>query len=182
MTKHFLTGELVELVSIDLEKDTDLMEKWNQDSDYLRQLDMDPANQYSSLLLKEWIEKEEDDSPFFMIRTLAEQKKIGFVGLGGFNWAAQLAWVGIGIGDPEYRGKGYGTEAMKLILKYAFRGLNLHRVSLDVFDYNTRAIRSYEKCGFVHEGTQRQMIFKEDQRWNVLNMGILDSEWYALQG
>ena len=111
------------------------------------------------------------------MHTVSDDRVIGFIELGGYDWADRNAWVGIGIGDPEYRGKGYGTESMQLLLGYAFKGLNLHRVNLNVFAYNKRAIRSYEKCGFRYEGTQRESIYKEDQRWDVIDMGILRSDW-----
>ena len=53
---------------------------------------------------------------------------------------------------------------------------------MNVFAYNTRAIRSYEKCGFRYEGTEREVIFKEDKRWDLIDMGILRDEWELLQG
>jgi RimJ/RimL family protein N-acetyltransferase len=66
---------------------------------------------------------------------------------------------------------------MKLILQYAFMELNLHRVSLDVFDYNPRAIHSYEKVGFKMEGRQRGILLREGKRWDMVFMGILRKEW-----
>jgi RimJ/RimL family protein N-acetyltransferase len=66
---------------------------------------------------------------------------------------------------------------MQLILGYAFMELNLHRVSLDVFGYNLRAIRSYEKVGFKLEGRKREMLLREGKRWDLIYMGILRAEW-----
>ena len=66
-----------------------------------------------------------------------------------------------------------------LILRYAFLELNLQRVSLDVFDYNQRAIRSYEKAGFTLEGRQRGVLLREGKRWDLVYMGILREEWLA---
>ena len=117
----------------------------------------------------------------FMIHTLADDKVIGFIELDGFDWSAGTGWVGIGIGDTDFRGKGYGTDAMRILVEYAFTELNLHRVNLDVFDFNKRAIRSYEKAGFIYEGTERARIFKDDQRWDVIHMGILQSDWIKMQ-
>ena len=70
---------------------------------------------------------------------------------------------------------------MRVILRFAFTELNLHRVSLTVFDYNQRAIRSYEKAGFRMEGRQRGFLKREGQRWDLIYMGILRSEWEATQ-
>lgn len=181
MTENFYSGKLVELSPIDIEKDMDCWETWNRDSDYLRLLDDWPANQWSGALFKEWLEKDEDKGTLFMIRTVDEHKVIGFIELGGYDWVSRNAWVGIGIGDPDFRGKGYGTEAMSLLLKFAFRAQNLHRVNLGVFAFNPRAIRCYEKCGFKYEGTEREFMHKDDKRWDAWNMGVLQSEWEAMQ-
>lgn len=181
MNKEFFTGKRIELTPIDLDKDVEVWEGWNHDSDYLRLLDDFPANQYSAALIKEWFEKEVSPNACFIIRTLKEQKPIGFIELGGYDWVARNAWVGVGIGDPDYRSQGYGTEAMNLLLKFAFRGQNLHRVNLGVFAFNKRAIRCYEKSGFKYEGIEREAIYKDDQRWDCHLMGVLQSEWEATQ-
>ena len=81
----------------------------------------------------------------FAIRRLADQQLIGEIDLDGVLWTHGECFVGIGLGDREFWGKGYGTDAMRVILKYAFFELNLNRVSLTVFEYNPRARRSYEK-------------------------------------
>ncbi|HYK73033.1 MAG TPA: GNAT family N-acetyltransferase, partial [Pseudoneobacillus sp.] len=73
---------------------------------------------------------------------------IGDINLISIDRNNRSAEVGIKIGDNQYQGKGYGTEAMKLLLDYCFSALNLHRISLTVYEYNPRAIRSYEKVGF----------------------------------
>ena len=85
--------------------------------------------------------------------------------------------MAIGLGEQEYWGKGYGTEAMKLALHYAFSELNLRRVSLGVFAYNQRAVHSYEKTGFRLEGRMRGMLMRQGKRWDILFMGILREEW-----
>lgn len=181
MKGDFLVGELVSLEPVNIEKDLPLWEKWDHDSDYQRQLNISPARQMSATSMKEWFEKESSNSALFSIHERKEDAIIGFVELDGYEWTARTAWVGIAIGEPEFRGRGYGTDSMNLLLKFAFRALNMHRVNLGVFEFNQRAIRCYEKCGFKYEGTSRELIFKEDKRWDSLNMGILQSEWESLQ-
>ncbi len=66
---------------------------------------------------------------------------------------------------------------MHLTINYGFRELNLYRINLSVFAYNPRAIRAYEKADFVHEGTMRQALFRDGQRYDMLLMGLLRSEW-----
>jgi RimJ/RimL family protein N-acetyltransferase len=116
-----------------------------------------------------------------MIRTNDGNRLIGFVGLFEIQWHHGDCWVGIGIGEKEDWGRGYGTEAMCLILRFAFEELNLHRVTLGVFGYNPRAIRSYEKAGYQLEGTERQVLHRDGQRADMYIMGILREEWEKLQ-
>ncbi len=179
MNNKLFTGNLVWLATLDPEKDSDLIARWGRDSEYQRLLDIGPAALFSAKLVQNWYEQVGPDRSF-MIRTLDGDRAIGFIELGGFDWSARSAWVGIGIGERDARGKGYGTDAMNVLLHYAFTELNLHRVNLNVFSFNARAIRSYEKAGFKYEGTERERIFKEDRRWDVIDMGILKSDWELL--
>jgi RimJ/RimL family protein N-acetyltransferase len=178
-------GELVRLVAPNPETDAEVMARWSRDSEYSRLLDADPARLWSAGQIKTHMEKEwEKDSRngfFFLIRTLADDRLIGLVGLDGIRWTHGDAWVGIGLGEREYWGKGYGTDAMRVILRYAFTELNLHRVSLNVFEYNSRAICSYGKVGFAIEGRVRQFLQRDGQRWDLIFMGILWEEWERLQ-
>jgi RimJ/RimL family protein N-acetyltransferase len=88
----------------------------------------------------------------------------------------------ITIGEHDAWSKGYGTEATQLMLRHAFSNLALHRVALTVFEFNTRAIRSYEKSGFVVEGRARQAIFRDGRFWDEIHMSILLDEWEARGG
>jgi RimJ/RimL family protein N-acetyltransferase len=87
----------------------------------------------------------------------------------------------ITIGEADAWGKGYGTEATELMLAHAFTRLPLHRVALTVFDFNTRAIRAYEKCGFVVEGRSREAIFRDGRYRDEIHMSVLADEWEARQ-
>jgi RimJ/RimL family protein N-acetyltransferase len=71
---------------------------------------------------------------------------------------------------------------MRVVLRYAFQELNLRRVSLTTYEYNPRAIRSYEKAGFIHEGRARKFLLREGRRWDLLFMGVLREEWLAGSG
>jgi RimJ/RimL family protein N-acetyltransferase len=83
----------------------------------------------------------------------------------------------ITIGEKAEWGRGYGTEATRLMIDHAFGGLGLHRIGLTVFSFNERAIRSYRSCGFVVEGRAREAIWREGQWWDEIAMSILDSDW-----
>jgi RimJ/RimL family protein N-acetyltransferase len=85
----------------------------------------------------------------------------------------------ITIGEHDAWGKGYGTEATDLMLAHAFTRLGLHRVALTVFEYNVRAIRAYEKCGYVVEGRAREAVFRDGRYWDEIHMSVLAEEWEA---
>ena len=87
----------------------------------------------------------------------------------------------ITIGEKDAWGRGYGTEATRLMLEHAFRTLHLHRVALAVFEFNERAIRAYRRCGFVVEGRAREAIWRDGRWWDEITMSILDTEWQALR-
>ena len=106
-------------------------------------------------------------------------RMIGNSGFFDFDWVARSGEVGIMIGDKTVWGQGYGTEVMTLLLRHGFETLNLNRVCLRVYDDNKRAIRTYEKAGFVHEGRMRQAVFKRGAYHDVLFMSVLREEWDA---
>ena len=106
-------------------------------------------------------------------------KLIGNCGLFDFNRRARSAEVGIFIGDKSCWNQGYGTDAMRLILKHGFDTLNLNRIYLHVFATNPRAIRCYEKVGFVPEGRLRQAEFKNGQYVDFIVMSVLQSEFHS---
>ena len=141
----------------------------------------DPARMFSVKKIEEWITKEledENSSPFvFMIRTLQDDRLIGELGLDGLQWNHGDAYVGISLGERQDWGKGFGTDAMRVLLRYAFTELNLQRVSLNVFEYNPRAVYSYQKAGFTYEGRQRKFLNRAGRRWDLIFMSILRDEW-----
>lgn len=174
---QILNGKLVRLAALNLDCDPEVMAHWARNNEYQRLYGAEPAILRSAKECKEHLERDLAEFVVFGIRTLEDDRLIGTIDLGGFDWAAQVAWVGIGIGEREYWGKGYGSDAMRVMLRYAFEELNLHRVSLDVFEYNQRGIACYQKCGFKEEGRVRQALCRYDRRWDMILMGILREEW-----
>jgi RimJ/RimL family protein N-acetyltransferase len=180
-SENFFRGKRVRLSAYDPEKDTEHMARWNRNSEYQQLLDSGPARLWTPKQMKEWMEKHLDEFFGFTIHSLEDDSCIGIVDLSGVDWVSGTAWVGIGIGEAEYWGKGYGTEAMQLILDFGFGQLNLRRVSLNVFGYNQRAYRSYCKCGFKEEGRLRQWMQRSGERHDLIFMGILREEWEAVR-
>lgn len=181
MDVNSLCGTLVRLTAQEPQEEAEAIAGWNTDSVWWRLLASDPCNLFSSKKIVEWIEKGQEKDPpssySFCIRTLNDNRLIGFIGLDGELFPHGEAFVGIGIGEREFWSKGYGTDAMKVILRFGFEELNLRRVALDTFEYNPRAIRSYEKAGFAHEGRVRKCLYREGRRWDLIFMGILREEW-----
>lgn len=176
-----LTGKLVRLAAYDPDKYAEDFARWSQNSEFQQLLDSSPAVLRPPKQIQEWIEKNMDQMYNFSICVLEGGRSIGFCGLDGIDWVARNAFVGIGIGDCDYWGKGYGSDAMNEILRFAFENLNLRRVSLNVFGYNLRAQKSYLKVGFKEEGRLRQWMVRAGQRYDLIFMGILREEWEARQ-
>jgi RimJ/RimL family protein N-acetyltransferase len=104
---------------------------------------------------------------------------IGNCGVFGIEWINRSGELGIMIGSKSDWNKGHGTEVMTLLLRHCFETLNLNRVFLRVFADNLRAIRAYEKSGFVEEGRLREAVYKHGRYDDLIIMGILRSEWMA---
>lgn len=184
--KDIYKGELVRLSAMNAEEISKAFSRWGRDSEFKRFLDSGVANMASHTAINRWLEKELEEQPvnqhWFSIRKLDDDMLLGDIDLYVYNWSGRDAFVGLGIGERDFWGKGYGTDVMKVILRYAFTEINLKRVTLNVFEYNPRAIRSYEKAGFRHEGQMRQVLNKEGRRWDMPFMGILREEWMEQNG
>ncbi len=130
---------------------------------------------------RKWVEglSATKDNYSFAIENLEDEKYIGGCGLNSIDWKNSVAVVGIFIGDKSYWGKGYGTDAMNVLLKFIFEQMNIHKVKLNVFSYNERAIKSYEKCGFKVEGVVRQEIFRDGRYYDDIIMGLLKEEYFT---
>lgn len=170
------TGNLLRLAH-PVESDAAIFASWTQDDEYMRLLDDDPVRPQSSANYANFSESSDDTSYYFHLRTLSDDQVIGFVVLFNIKWGNQSAEMAIGIGDKAHRGRGYGSAALYLLLNYGFNELNLHRIGLTVMDYNTAAIKAYERAGFVREGTQRQAVQRQGQRYDLLQYGMLRDEF-----
>lgn len=177
MFEPVFKGRLVRLAA-PLPEDTELLANWSNDDDYMRMLDDDAVRPLSPAHFS-YVTNPSASDHYFHLRTVADNSLIGFVVLFDIKWSNQSAELAIGIGNSEYRGKGYGSDALRLILNYAFDELNLHRVELKVMDYNMDAIRAYERVGFVREGVKRQAVQRSGRRYDLVGYGILRDEWLA---
>jgi RimJ/RimL family protein N-acetyltransferase len=183
--KDLFRGELVRFTFEEPDVRTKAEVRWQRDTEFIRLADSDPSHLSSEKKIKEWFDQQAERGPkpervSFSVRTLEEDKFIGDLGL-WIDLIHSEAWVGLGIGEREFWSKGYGTDMMKLCMQYVFAELGVERLSLGLFEYNPRALRSYEKCGFRLEGRSRKELPREGKRYDSLWMGILREEWLQMQ-
>lgn len=118
-----------------------------------------------------------DDS--FAIHVKDEDEPVGVISLMNISEANESAELSVIVGHPDDRHQGYGTEAIELLLRYAFDELGLNRVGLSAFDFNDEAIAAYEKLGFAVEGRYRQAIKRNARFHDAILMSIVKGEWQA---
>lgn len=106
-----------------------------------------------------------------------EGELVGDIQLANINWRNRTATTGLSIARQADRGKGYGTDATLILLRFGFEHLGLHRVTAAIAEYNSGAQRILEKCGFVQEGRERQAIYSGGRRWDRLAYGLLRTEF-----
>lgn len=177
-----LKGKELKLTSIE-EEDIETIAKWYNDLDFLRYYDVVPAFPKNKSEVKEMIFNtyKSNNNYIFAIRKICDNRIIGVTGLENILWNNGTALFYIGFGEKESRGKGYGKEVMDLVLNFAFKELNLHRIHLTVLEYNNRAISLYEKMGFKKEGTYREFIHRDGKRYDMYLYGLLNREWESMR-
>mgnify|MGYP001581120630 CR=1 FL=1 len=154
---EIIMGERVYLRPLTLSHATDTYCAWLNDPEVNEFLE----TRHSTIEeLRQYIQKQIDDPNSFFVGIFDKNKHthIGNIKLEPIDWQNKKAIFGILIGDKEYWGKGIGTEATLLVVRYAFDTLGLEEIELGVIVHNKRAIRSYEKAGFAHSGIRKQAI------------------------
>ena len=157
-------------------EDYEIFTEWLNDfetTDYLGR----SAQLYTLAGEKKYLEDNNSPEAIFSIITLDEDKIIGSVSLEKINHLKRKATLGIFIGDKNYRNNGYGTEAIKLILEYGFKYLNLNNIKLDLIEFNERALKCYKKCGFKEYGRRRKSEFVNGKYYDTIEMDILAEEF-----
>ncbi|MCL2109076.1 MAG: GNAT family N-acetyltransferase [Oscillospiraceae bacterium] len=171
--KYFrkIQGENVYLSPYNLD-DLEVFTKWMNDRAVTDGLG-DSAEQFNLINEKKWLEDMlEKGEPCFAIISEKNDELIGSMGLFEIKQIHGSAMVGIYIGDAENRGKGYGTEAMKLLINYAFNVLNLRNIMLNVFEFNENAYNSYLKVGFKEIGRRRKAHYHNGNYFDIISMDI----------
>ncbi|MBN2470581.1 MAG: GNAT family N-acetyltransferase [Anaerolineae bacterium] len=182
LSHNILRGSRLCLDAI-TEDDLSTLNRWHQDAGFMRLLDARPAKPRAMADLREdfYGTQRSANGFVFAIRLLEGDTLIGWLELDNILWTHRVAGIGAGLGSPEHRGQGYGTEACQLGLRFAFEELNLHRITGTVFSYNTASLRMVEKLGFVREGVFREFLERGGQRHDMILFGLLRPEWLARQ-
>ncbi|MFD2446491.1 GNAT family N-acetyltransferase [Bacillus sp. CGMCC 1.16607] len=137
---------------------------------------------YTKEQIHSYIErKSQDSSSLLLLIAIKETDEvIGDIALQSIDHYNRNANIRIAINNHEHQGKGYGSEAMKLMLDYGFGIVNLHRIELNVFSYNENAFHAYKKLGFKQEGVQREALYYDHQYHDSITMSILENEFRSL--
>ncbi len=172
-------GEKVQLRAVEKTDLDDIMKYWNT---FESRVGLGTVIPMSSMMEEDWIksthERAKNQTAFtFVVEHKETKELIGTCGIEDMNWIAKSGIVGIGIHNPANHNKGYGTDAMRCLLRFGFDVLNLNRIELWVMEYNERAIHVYEKLGFKKVGKKRQAHFLQGSYHDILEMDILRSEY-----
>jgi [ribosomal protein S5]-alanine N-acetyltransferase len=176
--KLVLKSERLGFVTL-VREDIPTMTAWFQNPEYSAYLMGAAARPFTLEAETKWFEDNATPSQSlvtFGILELESKRLIGTCSLMEINPVNGIATLGIGIGEPECLGKGYGTEAVRLLVEYGMFFLNLHNIKLEVFGFNPRAIRAYEKAGFRLVGRRRAAYVLGGERYDDIIMDILRDE------
>ena len=180
MTNPYLIGDRIYLRPLE-RADAPTVVAWFNDPEVRRYLQV--YRPMSVQAEEEFLEKLGRDETHLALGIALKEtdQLIGAAGLKDIDFKNRHAAFGITIGVPTEWGKGHGTEATALIVRHAFLAMNLNRVWLHVYEFNTRGMRAYEKVGFRKEGVLRQDTYRDGRYWDTIVMGILRADWEARQ-
>ncbi|HEX5293343.1 MAG TPA: GNAT family protein [Streptosporangiaceae bacterium] len=175
-----LVGERVRLRGV-REDDLPRLARWEMDPGRMATQSnwvIPPSEAAARERILKWSANQEDDTSF-AIETLGDPAElVGNVGLWGARPKDRCATLGIALGR-EHIGRGYGTDAVRVIVGYGFREIGLHRIQLEVAPFNPAGIRAYEKAGFTEEGRLRESVLHDGRWYDQVLLSILDHEWAA---
>lgn len=178
ISESILTGERVRLRP-PAERDLPLFVRWLNDPDVRYWLALSDRPELTMEAEWEWYERMRgSESDVVWVIETEDGKPIGTVGLHNIDEANGRALLGIAVGEKACWGRGYGTQAIRQVLRYAFGELGLRRVELHTDEDNRRGIRCYEKCGFVREGLLRAYRPRRGQPVGAVVMAVLREDWH----
>jgi RimJ/RimL family protein N-acetyltransferase len=180
-------GKLIRLAPIDHEKDPEVESRWTHDLILMRSLSQRAAMPLSVSQMKkryESLEKEVEESKklfHFTIRDRQDGKLLGFIRIEWIEWTHGTGNLKMAIGDRQERNKGFGSDALSLMLHYAFNELNLYRLTAVVGEDNPGALRFFKRYGFVEEVRRRKALLRDGQTWDMIHLGLLRDDWLEMK-
>ncbi|HSQ26755.1 MAG TPA: GNAT family protein [Anaerolineales bacterium] len=178
-----ITGDRVRFRAVE-RSDTPLFVEWLNDPEVTQGLNiyLPLSTAYEEKWFENMLNRPIDEHPMLIeVQQGDVWRPIGNCGFHNLDWRCRSGEVGIFIGEKSLWNQGFGSEAMRLLLQHGFDTLNLNRIGLYVYSTNPRAIRSYEKVGFVLEGRKRQAMYLNGKFVDILLMSVLRSEWLDRQ-
>ncbi len=170
---------------IDHDVHPEIESKWTHDAEFMRLMELKPVRPLSPAVVKkqyEAIEKEMEEDKnlfYFTIRTREDDRFIGKALVEWIDWTNGNGFIRLGIGAAEDRRKGYGSQALSMLLRYSFSELNLYRVTAVMPAYNEGALALFQKFGFVEEVRRRKAMHRDGEFWDLVSFGLLNAEWRA---
>ena len=177
-----IEGKLVRLRAVE-PGDAEDAYRWINDREVTRNLMA--RYPFSLEFEKDWVQgaaKRTDYSDLSLAIETLDGVHIGHCGLHRGRPEDRHAELGIMIGEKEYWNRGYGTDTMLTLVRFAFEQMNLNKVALGVMEFNERAQAVYRKTGFVEEGRAREDYYQDGRYWDIVRMSILRREFDALHG
>lgn len=177
--KYFkkMVGERIFLSPINLD-DAELYTKWLNDSSVSNNLG-NYRNLISFYSEQKILETMTTDGHNYAIVSVEKEELLGNISFLDIDHLSRRATLGLFIGEAEHRGKGYGAEAIRILLEYGFRGLNFHNVMLQVHSDNEMAMACYKKVGFREFGRRHEAQYKNGNYVDIVHMEILESDFYG---
>jgi len=183
ISTQLYTAEDICLGPINYETDPQIESKWTHDATFMRLYDFEPVRPMSAAMIKkqyEKLEKQMDEGRHmyhFMIRAKADDRLIGIAVIQRIEWANGNCQIKLGIGSEEDRRKGYGSQALRLLIRFAFAELNMFRITAEAGEYNAGAIALLNKFVFMEEVRRRKALERDGRRWDLIGFGLLKNEW-----
>ncbi|MFA6135865.1 MAG: GNAT family protein [Candidatus Paceibacterota bacterium] len=175
-----LVGKKVILRPPNVETDVELFYRWINDPEVRCFLAV--VLPVTIMEERKWVEGigKNDENIIFVIETKEDGIPIGTMGLHRINWVFRTATTGALIGEKEYWGKGFGTDAKMTLLDYAFNTLNLRKICSSAFSYNGRSIGHNLKCGYQLEGVRKRQFFRKGRYWDQVLLAVFKRDWLPL--
>ena len=171
------------LGGIDLQAHPVVESRWTHDAEFMRLMELRPVCPLSPATVKKRYEaiamemRDEGNLFYFTIRAREDDRLIGKALIEYVDWSSGNGYIRLGIGEAESRGRGYGSQALSLLLRYAFDELSLYRVTAGVPAFNEAALRLFQKFGFIEETRRRAALYFNGEFWDVIGFGLLNAEW-----